>query len=182
MDKAENSTLSAHARELRNHMTKEERHLWYDCFKKLPAVFHRQKIIGNYIVDFYCPCAKLVVELDGSQHATPEGMAADARRDAFLRGRGLTVKRYTNTDVQLRFAAVCEDICEYIRNTGGTSSGAARHLFHLAQSSHCSLPFALLCFASLLHAALFPPQAGAAFRSHRRRFGCEALEGEGSGI
>ena len=72
-------------------MTKEKRHLWYDFLKGLPLMVHRQKVICSYIVDFYIAEAKLVIELDGSQHYDPEGQAADRIRDAYLNTLGFTV-------------------------------------------------------------------------------------------
>ena len=91
-------------------MTKEERHLWYDFLKGLSVMVHRQKVIGNYIVDFYIAEAGVVIELDGSQHYEEKGKQTDAQRDAYLRSLGLTVLRYSNADVNLRFDAVCRDI------------------------------------------------------------------------
>ena len=95
-------------------MTGEERHLWYDFLNRLPVRFNRQKVIGPYIVDFYCASAKLVVELDGSQHYEEAGIAADERRDTFLAEQGLRVLRYTNVDVHRNFNGVCEDILKYL--------------------------------------------------------------------
>ena len=91
-------------------MTKEERHLWYDFLKTLPIMVHRQKVIGNYIVDFYIADAKLVIELDGSQHYDPSGKQADQIRDAYLSSIGLYVLRYSNSDINQRFQEVCQDI------------------------------------------------------------------------
>ena len=91
-------------------MTKEERHLWYDFLKPLPLMVHRQKVIGKYIVDFYIAEAKLVIELDGSQHFDPAGQKADQVRDAYLNSIGLTVLRYSNSDIHFRFQDVCRDI------------------------------------------------------------------------
>ncbi len=91
-------------------MTREERHLWFDFLKGLPYTVNRQKVIGSYIVDFYIDSAKLVIEIDGSQHYEPEGEKSDAVRDTYLANRGLTVLRYSNADVNQRFEAVCEDI------------------------------------------------------------------------
>ena len=102
--------LTPLAQNLRRDMTKEERRLWYDFLKGLPAVIHRQAVLGSYIVDFYCPSAKLVVELDGSQHYEAEGQAADRERDEYLSGRGLRVLRYSNSDVNSNFQGICEDI------------------------------------------------------------------------
>ena len=95
-------------------MTEEERHLWYDFLKKLPQTIHRQKVIGVYIVDFYCAEAKLVIELDGSQHRTREGMQDDFLRDEYLNHLGITVVRYSNLDVLENFDGVCADIQEKI--------------------------------------------------------------------
>ena len=76
---------------------------------------HRQKVIGNYIVDFYIAEAKLVIELDGSQHYSQDGKRSDGERDAYLNSVGLTVLRYSNADVNLRFQSVCQDIWNRLR-------------------------------------------------------------------
>lgn len=116
MNSQYNSKLTGVSRKLRRAMTKEERHLWYDCIKKLPITFHRQKVLGKYIVDFYCAAARLVIEIDGSQHFDENGIESDKQRDAFLRDLGLTIKRYTNVDINQRFDSVCEDIFYHINN------------------------------------------------------------------
>ena len=95
---------------LRREMTRQERHLWYDFLKAHPAVFRRQKQFGHYIVDFYCAGAKLVVELDGSQHYEPEAKQRDAERDQYLSNLGLTVLRFGNADVDRYFEGVCATI------------------------------------------------------------------------
>ena len=102
--------LLLNARKLRREMTKEERHLWYDFLKSYPVQFKRQQIIGNYIVDFYCFKAKLIVELDGSQHCEPEKIAYDRKRTEFLEEQGFLVLRYSNLDVARNFSGVCENI------------------------------------------------------------------------
>ncbi len=104
----QNSGLVPFAKNLRKNMTKEERHLWYDYLKGHPAGFRRQKILGNYIVDFYSAKAMLVVELDGSQHYSAEGKEYDAKRTEFLRGYGLAVLRIPNNAVSENFCGVCE--------------------------------------------------------------------------
>ncbi len=109
--------LLGFSRSLRKNMTKEERHLWYDFLKDLPIMVHRQKIIGNFIVDFYIAEKKLVIELDGSQHYSEAGKNYDAERDAFLAVKGLTVLRYANSDVNTRFEGVCQDIYNHITQT-----------------------------------------------------------------
>ena len=116
MDRKHNPDLTFNARALRKNMTKEERHLWYDFLKGLPMMVHRQKVIGHYIVDFYIAEAKLVIELDGSQHYELEGKMADAIRDADLYSLGMTVVRYSNADINQRFRAVCQDILNHLSN------------------------------------------------------------------
>ena len=91
-------------------MTKEERRLWYDFLKKLPVTVNRQKVIGRYIVDFYCASEKLVIELDGSQHFEGLGMEHDKVRDTDLSNLGIKVLRYSNQDVNFNFEGVCKDI------------------------------------------------------------------------
>ena len=110
MNKTCNNKLTENSQKLRKNMTKEERHLWYDFLKELPVNFNRQKVIGNYIVDFYCAKAKIVIELDGSQHYFDEGREKDLKRDRFLSSLGLTVLRYSNDDVNNSFESVCQDI------------------------------------------------------------------------
>lgn len=102
------------ARILRRNMTKEEKHLWYDFLKKLPITVNRQKMIGNYIVDFFIPMWRIVIEIDGSQHQTPQGIQDDTKRDLDFYQLGIKVLRYNNEDVNRHFAAVCEDILKNI--------------------------------------------------------------------
>ena len=91
-------------------MTKEERHLWYDFLKDYPVRFLRQKVIDQYIVDFFCHDARLIVELDGSQHYSENAEKYDAERTRFLNSLGIEVLRYSNRDIHTRFKNVCEDI------------------------------------------------------------------------
>ena len=102
--------LLEYARKLRKEMTKEERHLWYDFLREYPVKIYKQKIIGNYILDFYCHQAKLAIELDGSQHYEEQGREYDQRRTAFLEKEGITVFRVSNRDVKENFRGVCEAI------------------------------------------------------------------------
>ena len=102
--------LTPLARQLRKNQTKEEALLWYCFLRKYPLRFHRQYVIGNYIVDFYCYKARLVVELDGSQHYEPEKEQADIKRTEYLESKGLRVLRFSNADVTRNFSAVCEMI------------------------------------------------------------------------
>ena len=91
-------------------MTKEEAHLWYQFLCRYPLRFRRQYVIGNYITDFYCHKAKLVVELDGSQHYSPEEMEYDRKRTAYLESQGLKVMRFSNLDVMRQFRRICEAV------------------------------------------------------------------------
>ncbi|MBO5912757.1 MAG: DUF559 domain-containing protein [Clostridia bacterium] len=97
-------------------MTEEERHLWYDFFKTLPITVNRQKVIGRYIVDFYCATSKIVVELDGSQHFEDTAQQQDKIRDDYLQSIGIKVLRYSNRDINLHFKDVCNDIYNHIFN------------------------------------------------------------------
>ncbi|MBE6594872.1 MAG: DUF559 domain-containing protein [Ruminococcaceae bacterium] len=105
-----NKSLVSNAKHLRKNMTPEERHLWYDFFKKLPFCVRRQHNIENYIVDFYIAEKKIVIEIDGRQHRLPEHKEADAKRDADLAVWGITVLRYSNDSIRNHFNAVAEDI------------------------------------------------------------------------
>ena len=82
----------------------------YDFLQKYPVKVYKQRIIGNYIADFYCASAKLVIELDGSQHRGGEGVEYDAHRDAYMRSLGLEVLRFNNQDIDKNFYEVCEHI------------------------------------------------------------------------
>ena len=100
------------ARRLRNGMTDAEHRLWFNLRRKqLDGVpCYRQKPIGPYIVDFYLPEIRLVIEVDGSQHLTEAGMEADTKRTAYLEKRGLKVIRFDNGQVLLETHAVLEVI------------------------------------------------------------------------
>lgn len=98
------------ARLLRNNMTKEEKRLWYDFLSMHKSRFVRQKIIENYIVDFYCPSKKLVIELDGSQHYTENGLEYDQIRAEILYAHNLKILRFKNYEIQKNFKSVCNQI------------------------------------------------------------------------
>ena len=104
-----------HARQLRKYMTPEERHLWYDFLKEYPVKVYKQRIIGDYIADFYCRSAKLVIEIDGSQHYEPEEMKYDQARTEYMQALGLSVIRFSNREVKQEFRAVCEMIDHTLR-------------------------------------------------------------------
>ncbi|MDR0292969.1 MAG: endonuclease domain-containing protein [Oscillospiraceae bacterium] len=111
-----NRNLIPRAKQLRKEMTPQEKHLWYDFLSKYPARFQRQKTIDNYIVDFYCFSAKLVIELDGGQHYTEDGVAYDAERTKILESYGLKVIRFANPDIMNRFKSVCEAIDKAVKD------------------------------------------------------------------
>ena len=114
MNEIKNPKLTHFSKELRKSMTPEERHLWYDFLKKLPVTIHRQKVIGAYIVDFYCASASLVIELDGSQHREEQGIREDKIRDDYLNSLGILVLRYSNETIHKNFYGVCADIQRHI--------------------------------------------------------------------
>ena len=105
-----NKNMIPRAKELRRKMTKQERHLWYDFLRTYEPYFQRQKTIGSYIVDFYCHAARLVVELDGSQHYEQHAQVYDGERTLFLEAAGLHVIRFPNAVVDRDFASVCAAI------------------------------------------------------------------------
>ena len=105
-----NKKLNGNAKSLRKNMTKEESHLWYQFLCRYPLRFRRQYVIGNYITDFYCHQARLVVELDGSQHYSPEELEYDKIRTTYLEQQGLQVLRFSNMDVMRQFHNVCTAI------------------------------------------------------------------------
>ena len=109
-----NGNLKQYSRQLRGNMTDAERHLWAKIrMKQLKGYqFYRQKPIGDYIVDFFCPRAKLVIEVDGSQHFSDEITEYDRIRNEYLSSLGLRVLRFTNTDVLTHIERVVENIIE----------------------------------------------------------------------
>ena len=112
MNQTNNPELKGNAQKLRREMTKEERRLWYDFLKQLPVTVNRQKVIGRFIVDFYCASAKLAIELDGSQHYENENAASDRERDRALNMLGISVVRYSNNEVNRNFDGVCADLLD----------------------------------------------------------------------
>ena len=111
-----NQHLKQTARRLRREMTDAEQSLWARLRRKQiqSTQFYRQRPIGDYIVDFHAPRAKLVVEVDGSQHSEPHESRKDAHRDAFLQGQGLRVLRFNNLQVLRELEAVVEAIFEAV--------------------------------------------------------------------
>ncbi len=109
------------ARYMRNHIhaTRQENHLWYDFLSKYPVKFRRQTMIDNFIADFYCHKAKLVIELDGSQHETDQGMQKDELRTEILEDYGLRVIRIPNRCIDNEFCIVCDYIDQTVKTILG---------------------------------------------------------------
>jgi len=105
------------AKSLRKNATKQENHLWYDFLSKYKIRFQRQKAIDNFIADFYCHKAKLIIEIDGSQHFTDEGMKKDDFRTEILEGYDLKVIRFSNRQINENFRGVCEYIDYIVKNS-----------------------------------------------------------------
>ncbi|PJM75998.1 endonuclease domain-containing protein [Bifidobacterium simiarum] len=110
------------ARQLRAQATPWERRLWRHFLQSHHVRWQRQKPILDYIVDFYCDKAKLIVELDGGGHYTKEQRVADERRTRDLQRLGLTVLRYANSDVDVHFEAVCASIEAEVKRRLGRSN------------------------------------------------------------
>ena len=117
MQSKHNKQLVPAAKQLRKDMTKEERHLWYDFLRTYPVRFSRQKVLGRYIADFYSARARLVIELDGSQHYEDRNLGKDAERTAFLEGYGLKVIRIPNNEVNCNFRNVCMYIDRLVKQS-----------------------------------------------------------------
>ena len=110
-----NKSLKQRAQELRRESTYHENHLWYGFLRKHPVQFRRQKQFGRYIVDFYCSSAKLVIEIDGTQHGEHDAQLHDHARTCYLENLGLHVIRFTNKEIEDDFEAVCLSIDEYLK-------------------------------------------------------------------
>jgi very-short-patch-repair endonuclease len=111
-----NKNLKSNAKQLRKNMTKQERHLWYDFLRNYPVKIYRQKMILNYIVDFYCSSAKLAIEIDGSQHYDDSGIKYDTVRAQKLSSHGTKIIRFSNHDIDTNFEGVCITIHNEIQN------------------------------------------------------------------
>ena len=104
------------AKNLRKNATLQENKLWYVFLSKYKVRFQRQKAIDNFIADFYCHKAKLVIEIDGLQHLEEDAQRKDKFRTEILEGYDLKVIRFTNWDIDTKFRAVC-DYIDYIVQT-----------------------------------------------------------------
>ena len=113
-NKPYNAELKQKARELRKNATKQENQLWYEYLREFRPRFTRQRIVGNYILDFYCGKVKLAVELDGSQHYESDTQKYDGLRTDYLNSLGIEVIRFPNTDVNSNFEGVCITIARKV--------------------------------------------------------------------
>lgn len=111
-----NGDMLPRARELRREMTPQERKLWYQFLRRYPVKIYKQRIIESFIADFYCSRAQLVIELDGAQHTTEQGLLYDRERSSIFSQFGLDVLRFSNYEVDLQFEAVCEKIHQTIQS------------------------------------------------------------------
>ena len=114
-----NHSLLELARILRRNMTRHEKRLWYEFLRHYPIKIYKQRTIDSYIVDFYCPKARLVIELDGSQHYTTDGKQYDSIRSQTIEDYGLRIIRFTNLQIDRHFDKVCYQIDQVIRNAIG---------------------------------------------------------------
>ena len=121
MSLPKNQNLTPVAKRLRREMTKQEKHLWYDFLRNFKYLFNRQKVIGRYIVDFYCHSARLVVEIDGGQHFEDSNLQKDNVRTGVLESYGLNILRFTNNEVDQNFYEVCMAIQEQVELLVGLS-------------------------------------------------------------
>ena len=117
IERKHNAALTERAKTLRKNMTKEEKRLWYDFLRSYPVRFLRQKVVDNYIVDFYCHEARLIIELDGAQHYEDKGLLNDKIRTERIESRNLTVIRIPNNEVNNNFRSVCEYIDSCIKES-----------------------------------------------------------------
>ena len=101
---------------MRKNATRQEKRLWYDFLRTYPIKFQRQKTIERFIVDFYCHAAKLVIELDGSQHYTEQNQAYDRERTMILQKYQLSVVRFSNYEIDTQFLVVCEAIDNLVKS------------------------------------------------------------------
>ena len=117
MDRKQNKSITPLAKNLRKNMTKEERRLWYDFLRTYKVRFSRQKVLGKYIADFYSAQAKLVIEIDGSQHYEEKQLEKDIERTAYLEQFGLKVIRIPNNYINQNFSGVCEYIDDIVKQS-----------------------------------------------------------------
>ena len=110
-----NKNLFEASKDLRKNMTKQEKHLWYDFLRDYPVRWYRQRIIENFIVDFYCSKAKLVIEVDGSQHYEKDAKEYDEFRTKVINVYNIEVIRFANSDLDKNFEGVCAVIDKTVK-------------------------------------------------------------------
>ncbi|MBQ2756076.1 MAG: DUF559 domain-containing protein [Oscillospiraceae bacterium] len=115
-----NNNLLESARFLRRNMTLQEKHLWYDFLQHYPIKIYKQRIIDDFIIDFYCHQALLAIEIDGSHHYTSDGMAYDKIRTSILEQYGIKVIRFSNSEIDYNFKSVCLTIDKLIKERAAT--------------------------------------------------------------
>lgn len=111
-----NKNLKNLSSELRKNSTPQENKLWYEFLRMYPVRFNRQRIIGNFIADFYCDKAKLVIEIDGSQHFETENISKDSKRTEYFKSLGISVLRFANNEINENFYEVCSVIDKETKN------------------------------------------------------------------
>lgn len=116
MDRSQRTLLAQRAKSMREQMTYAERRLWFSFLREYPTPFVAQKVIGSYIVDFYCRKARLSIELDGESHYTEEQKEYDRVRTTFLESMEIKELRFTNNEVRENLEGVCEAIHEEVLN------------------------------------------------------------------
>ena len=110
-----NNNLLNIAKSLRRNMTRQEKHLWYDYLQHYPIKIYKQRIIDNFVVDFYCHKARLAIEIDGSEHYSIEGKTYDEARTGVIEKYGVIVLRFSNLDIDDKFEGVCYVIDKTIK-------------------------------------------------------------------
>jgi len=120
------SNILNNARKLRKNMTPWERKLWYLFLRDYPVKVYKQKPLGNYILDFYCPSAKVAIELDGSGHYLCGQKQYDEQRTRWLTSKGISVIRINNNDVDRNFKGVKEYIDSILANALRSPSQSAK--------------------------------------------------------
>ena len=116
------ASLMTRAREMRQQMTPQERHLWYDFLRARPEHFRRQYVEGGFILDFYCVRYKLAIEVDGACHNNSQIADHDRIRTAYLQSKGIRVLRFTDTEVDRQFEGVCQRILDVLRSLRDTGN------------------------------------------------------------
>ncbi|MCL2446830.1 MAG: endonuclease domain-containing protein [Oscillospiraceae bacterium] len=111
-----NGLLTPRAKEMRKNMTPQEQHLWFGYLRQYPVRVRRQQVIDQYIADFYCQRAKLVIEVDGVQHNEKDAQDYDRIRSLILNEHGLQILRFANQEVDHNFFAVCKAIDSTIKS------------------------------------------------------------------